>query len=291
MHGEVLHRNIAGRLLRFRNPAGLYPVNRYQSLVLATTSEIAALTIAARKGCRISGLSAWEPCCGGGPAAVSLKSLGLKRVHATDINEDALAACRANAALNDLALDHVRPANLLEDGDSARFDLIACNPPCGAGRAVDDRISDPMEIATTGGQTGMEFTCRLLERISERLSPGGSFLFVAVSTGDIRALAAFLDEKFGGCWRTFPATPVAAPWTPVNGNQTRASLEAALGFKPMIWERGDGWYWRLSWIVEVTPDGALPSGFALSPYGFEIANDPAAAAMITELGEEGFPLA
>ncbi|MGZ8898338.1 MAG: methyltransferase, partial [Halobacteriota archaeon] len=127
---ETKYLNLAGQMLIFSNPEALYPVNRYQSLVLATASEYAAVLVAARRGCQVQELSAWEPCCGGGPAAVALKSMGLHYVQATDINEDALKACRANAWRNAVNLDRVSPANMLDDGGGRRFDVIACNPHC-----------------------------------------------------------------------------------------------------------------------------------------------------------------
>jgi hypothetical protein len=299
MIAEVRHLNIAARTLTFVNREGLYPVNQYQSLVLATASEVAALLVASRRGCAVEELSGWEPCCGGGPAAVALKCLGLRYVQATDINENAVASCIANASRNEVTLDRVTRASMLEDGSDRCFDLIACNPPCGVG---DMEGSDSeLDLAVKGGPDGTDVTQHLLSQAVARLTPGGSLIFVAVSTGHVRRLGSWLDEIFPGRWRTFPFTPVAAPYARVGDLKLQSLADPSLSFRPMVWERPDGWYWRLSWIVEVTTGGAFfsseagssdpHSGFAMCPFGYEVSQDAALGALIKEVTKDGFWLA
>ncbi len=291
MAADVLHLTAMGRLLRFTNPDGLYPVNQYQSLVLATASEYAALTLAARRGVPLRELRAWEPCCGGGPVALSLKHLGLGYVQATDINKDALSACRSNATQNGILLDDVRTASLLDDGDKDLYDVIACNPPCGLGPHSDFGDDDAIRRAVSGGVQGIEITERLLAAVATRLTASGSFVFVVVSTGNVAAVARLLDEQFSGRWRTIAGTPVAAPYAPADDPRIELLLSSCLGYSPFIWKRSDGWFWRLTWIIEATLatwDPPFHPGFALCPFGQEISQDPALRERVQQFSGDGF---
>jgi precorrin-6B methylase 2 len=288
---EVTHLNVAGQTLRFFNPDGLYPVNQYQSLVLATASEYAAVGLVARQRCSFGELAAWEPCCGGGPVAVAMKSLGVGYVQATDINEDALAACRINATRNGVTLDRVKAANLLDDEDIRRYDLIACNPPCGVGPHSDFGNQDAIKQAVSGGADGMELTQQLLREAASRLTDCGSLVFVVVSTGNVRKLSRWLDELFPRSWRAMAGTPVAAPYTPGSDPRIELLTQPSLGFEPIIWQRADGWYWRLTWIIEATA-AAWPirphSGLPLCPLGQEVSRDPALNAIVRRSSKDGF---
>jgi predicted RNA methylase len=298
MNDEVKHLNLAGQLLTFQNPRGLYPVNQYQSLLLATASEFAAVLLATRQDRPITDLSAWEPCCGGGPAAIALKRLGLGYVQATDVNPHAVDACRANASKNDVELDRTATASMLEDGETRRYDLIACNPPCGVAPRANYAEQDALDVAVHAGLDGLDLTRELLTNARSRLTPGGSLLFVVVSTGNVRRLARWLDAEFGGRWRTFPCTPVAAPYAPAGDARVEPLLDTSLDFRPMVWKRSDGWYWRLSWIVEASTGGTFfPASagsadararFVMCPFGYEVCRDPALTEMIREFSADGF---
>jgi predicted RNA methylase len=292
MTAEVRHLSNSGKVLRFVNEDRLYPVNQYQSLVLATASELAAHGVAARTGTPLAELAAWEPCCGGGPTAISLKSMGIGYVQATDINDDSVAACIANARNNDVELDRVERADLLADGGNRQFDLISCNPPCGADAAGPASMSPQIRTAVEGGETGIELTMRLLEQVAPRLSEHGSLIFVAVSTSDIYGLRNSLDARFPGKWRTFPSTPVAAPYRRTDDADASWLVDQTVGFEPLVWRRDDGWYWRLSWIIEVSrglPSGAY-SAFTLCPYGLEVSRDPGLAELIGRCSDDGLSL-
>jgi predicted RNA methylase len=288
---EVRHLNLKGQTLSFFNPEGLYPVNQYQSLVLATASEYAAVTLSARRRRPLAELAAWEPCCGGGPVAVSMKHLGLGYVQASDINPDALAACRANAARNGVTLDAVKTASLLADGDSRRYDLIACNPPCGVGPHSDFGDNEAIRQAVSGGAEGMELTRQLLHEAAGRLAEGGSLVFVVVSTGNVRALSRWLDELFPCAWRAMAGTPVAAPYAPADDPRITLLTQPSLGYEPLVWQRGDGWYWRLTWILEARVTGwSVPphSGFPLCPLGQEVSRDAGLQDLLRRSSDDGF---
>jgi hypothetical protein len=289
MLDEEHHLSSTGKIIRFLNGDDLYPVNRYQSLLLATASELAALRIAAQRTVPLADLSAWEPCCGGGPAAVALKHLGLGYVQATDISPEAVTSCVANAEANDLRLDRALTADLLADGDDRRYDLICCNPPCGPDIASDG--SGPaMDVAVRGGETGVEVTCRLIEQARSRLTPGGSLLFVAVSTTDIGRLGLVLDRHFPGRWRAFPSTPIAAPYRRVDARHSQWLTDVTTPFRPLVWRRDDGWYWRLSWVIEATnePSATFRTGFPLLPYGIPADRDPDLMNMIQNNSDDAY---
>ena len=290
MYGEIQHLTSAGKLLRFTNPPGFYPVNAYQSLVLATASEIAAHMLAARSRRKFNEMSAWEPCCGGGPAAITLKSLGFGVVQASDIDAEAVALCRANAERNQVFLDRTTCGDILEDGNSTPFDLICCNPPCGVAAAVESSPPGRIKRAVDGGERGMHQTLALLKQAPKRLTRDGSLVFVAVSTGAVTSLLQALDEYFPGRWRTLPATPVAAPWAREDDQRAAKLLSGFQSFQPFIWRRGDGWVWRLTWVIEASMEVCAPvvKGLPLYPYGYETAADPALLAQIVKFGHDGY---
>jgi hypothetical protein len=288
---DIRHLTSAGRLLQFSDAPNVYSVNAYQSLVLASASEAAARLLAQRTERNLNELRAWEPCCGGGPVAVTLKSLGLGHVRASDISTDALAACAGNAASNGLVLDELKIASLLMDGETDRYDLICCNPPCGATSVVGGQGSANPERAIDGGEDGMTLTLDLLEQAKSRLSSRGSLVFIAVSTGALAELVAALDRLFPKRWRVLPASPVVAPWALETDERARALLSDARDFTPFVWRRGDGWVWRYSWVIEASMmPAAFPqaAGLPIHPYGYDVNNDPVLKHQIEASSRDGF---
>jgi hypothetical protein len=147
-----------------------------------------------------------------------------------------------------------------------------------------------MLTAVRGGQTGIEVTQRLLEQVSPRLTARGSLLFIAVSVTDVFGLMESLNRLFPDRWRTFPTTPVAAPYRRVN-HPSAAWLSAPDNpFHPIVWRRDDGWFWRLTWVIEVMPNppGPIRPGLPLCPYGTEIQPDPGLRRMIERFSSDGF---
>jgi hypothetical protein len=295
---EISYLTSSGRLLRFLNPPGLYPVNAYQSLVLVAASEMSVLAMAVRQKRLLADLSAWEPCCGGGPVATTLKSLGVGFVQASDVNPLSVASCCENAIQNGLVLERACVADFLDDGTDRRFDLICCNPPCGVGPVVAGTQARLLE-AIDGGDDGMEPTLSLLLKAPQRLAPSGSLIIIAVSTGNIVRLAHVLNTEFPNRWRVLPSTPVAAPWLPAADPRVAQLRRGAEEFEPMTWSRNDGWVWRLSWVIEVTAGTTFASasdmppatGLPLRPFGYDLDQDPGLRALINRTGSDGFWLA
>ena len=106
--------------------------------------------------------------CGAGPGAVLVhKAFPDAAVYAVDINDDALALTRANAALNGARVEAVN-SNLLT-ALPGPFDLIVANPPY---------LVDPSARAYRhgGGDLGAGLTLAILDAAVERLAPGGTLL-------------------------------------------------------------------------------------------------------------------
>lgn len=241
-----------GRLLRFRNPAGFYPVNRYQSLLLASAGYFEAMVLAAEAGRSISSLRAAEWCCGGGAAAIALKAAGLGEVVALDAHPEAVEICRANASLNQLTLDRIGLFDLLAPPAPDRlWDLVLCNPPCGRTYQATAAMTEAMRFAIDGGPTGTRFYDPLLEAIRSRLSPGGRLVFVLPSTLGYRTVVARLDQWFPGKWRTDHTTPVAQPFVRSDSPLARLVMSDAESGDGFAWQEEDGWIWRLTWVIVV----------------------------------------
>jgi methylase of polypeptide subunit release factors len=295
MINEARYLGLSRRLLRFQNSPGSYPVNEYQSLVLASAAEIGAMTIAVRQHRPMESLSAWEPCCGGGPAALALKGLGLHYVQATDLNEAALEACRRNARLNALTLDRVELASLLEDGTQRNFDLICCNPPCGVESVIGESVMGAKRLAVDGGVDGMDFSIELVQQAAKRLVPEGSLIMVVVSTGNVRRLAGELSQVFGRSWRVISPTPIAAPWAKAN-DALLERMKQGVEFERFVWTRPDGWLWRLTWVIEASlglqlalnGGEAEAPGFPLRPFGLDVKCDEDLLRKIDRMGRDSF---
>ena len=106
--------------------------------------------------------------CGAGPGAVLVhKAFPDAEVYGVDINDDALALTRANAALNGARVEAVN-SNLLT-ALPGQFDLIVANPPY---------LVDPSARAYRhgGGDLGAGLTLAILDAAVERLAPGGTLL-------------------------------------------------------------------------------------------------------------------
>lgn len=263
----IEHHGARGRVVRFENPPGLYPVNRYQSLYLATHAEQEALASSRP----LEDLHAWEPCCGGGPVAQTLKALGVGCVRASDSQEASLVGCRANAALNNHELDEVLPLDLLGPPEEAIWDLIAVNPPCLDRRLVGDDRGAAIRTAIDGGEGGVDATLRLIREAPARLSAEGVLLLVVVSTTDLCAVGNALDEAFPGAWRCAAGTPVMQVFRSRSSTDASALLQSADRPRPLVWESGGGELMRLSWVVRAggkpTREASESGAFWLPPFG------------------------
>ncbi|UCE09444.1 MAG: methyltransferase [Candidatus Thorarchaeota archaeon] len=119
--------------------------------------------------------------CGAGILALKAAKLG-KQVVAVDVSWDAVANTEFNLARNNLSHKCTVIQSDLTSAidDSARFSLIACNPPYVP--ASDDRTQ--LDHALVGGKVGIEFTLRLIAAVRPHLIDGGSMYLVVTSIGN-----------------------------------------------------------------------------------------------------------
>jgi release factor glutamine methyltransferase len=124
--------------------------------------------------------------CGSGVVAIHCAKNGAA-VAAVDINPEAVALTRKNAAANGAFMD-IRLSDLYEDIDS-HYDTIVFNLPylpC-----TDDGL---LEKAWSGGDGGVGPLQKLLNNVEDRLLPRGRFVVVVSSAMDQDRLNKVLSE-------------------------------------------------------------------------------------------------
>lgn len=249
----IEHYGPQGRILKFRNAPGVYPVNRYQSLILATHACAESFALAAVGRRSLSELRAIEVCCGGGPAAVALRAAGIGYVEAADLNPLAVELCKENAALNDLQLDRVNVQDLLgaTRPPSECFDIIACNPPCGRSKLYEHVLDSELQSAVDGGPQGIDFVQRLIASAQDHLSSGGRLVFSLTSTMSFMYIIDQLNHLYSGQWRPADATPIAQPYLQAKDPRAAELFDLCNQLEVFVWAGDDGWIWRLSWIIVV----------------------------------------
>jgi release factor glutamine methyltransferase len=155
----------------------------------------------ARSASRSLGARVLDLCTGSGCVAVSLaRERPTTKVHATDLDEGALAVARDNAhrlgaynvsfGLGDLYEGLTPPYG--------RFDLVVSNPPyipSGdiAGLAADVRSFEPRR-ALDGGEDGLALLRRVIDGAPAMLAPGGA-LAVEVGAGEATAVAGLFATR------------------------------------------------------------------------------------------------
>lgn len=262
------------RTLIFDNPPDAYPINRYQSLLLANAAHLEVIEVSLRSAKPLAAMSAIEICCGGGPAALTLKDLGIGFVGASDIQAASLAQLQNNAALNGLALDSVRLGSGLSQWQCAQpwIDLIACNPPCLPGKLVDQRLPPALRTAMQGGAGGAELLFELFDALDQLLTPCGRFTFVITSMMDFKSVQALMHARFAGRWRVSPGTPVAAPYCRTDHPVAARLLQLRDAAEVFVWRGDDGCIWRLTWVATVVGNHDKIHGtqahFSLYPFGY-----------------------
>jgi SAM-dependent methyltransferase len=273
----IEHYELNGARLLFENPPGLYPVNRYQSLVLASCAVTEALTWSAQRQAPLSSARAIEVCCGGGPAALALKSAGVGSVEASDLNPRMLEACHRNAEINHLALARVTRRDLLTPDDplvtdDAPFDIIVCNPPCGRSAVVDIAARPDMKLALDGGEDGLNLLPRLLEDSRRCLADGGRLVFVLTSTMSIPTALELLNHHAAGQWRVAAHTPIAQPYGRPDDPRSQTMLALREEYEAFVWVQ-DQVLWRMTWIIVMhkLPDDQRPlqGGLWFRPHGYD----------------------
>lgn len=263
------------RTLVFKNPADMYPVNRYQSLVLANAAYIESVEVSRQSSKSFQDLSAIEVCCGGGPAAVTLKASGVGFVGASDIQLASIEQVRNNAAVNGLMLDSLQTGSGFTPWmrSTAWADVIACNPPCLPSSLIDDRSPAALKTAMSGGQGGTELLFDMLESLDELMNPYGRFVFVVTSMMNFKGIEQFLNLHFPERWRVSPGTPIAAPYCRADGNISERLLKMRDAGETFVWCSDDGWIWRLTWAVAIVGHADKIRGerasFGLYPFGYD----------------------
>lgn len=273
-HSRVVFTTPEMRTLVFENPPNAYPINRYQSLLLANSAHLEAIEVSQRSGRPLQTMRAVEICCGGGPAAIALKDLGLGFVGASDIQADSIAQLRNNASLNNLVLDSLRVGAGLTQWltDQPWLDVIACNPPCLPSKLIDQRLPQSLRTAMQGGAGGTELLVEVLNSLDQILTAFGRFAFVMTSMMDFRSIEVFMTVRFAGRWRVSPGTPIAAPYCRADGPIAARLLQMRDAGEVFIWLGDDGWIWRLTWIATVVGSedkiNSAYAHFSFYPFGY-----------------------
>lgn len=269
----IEHYTYNGRVLRFENNQGVYPINRDQSLLMATNALNEALAYAGQIRKDLKNMRALEVCCGGGPAALVLKDAGVGYVEASDLDPKALEACQHNAFLNDLRLDKLSTRDMLGQslGPRCCFDLIVCNPPCRPTELLPDGIDQDYRLAIDGGAGGVFYVNRLLKMARDNLVLGGRLIFILTSTMEYVRVVEQLEDLFRGNWRLAYATPISQPFVLTSDPVARRAMELTVEKRAFVWDGGDGRIWRLIWIVVainlLAPSSPQSTGLWFFPYG------------------------
>src|SRR5262249_4991041 len=125
--------------------------------------------------------------CGCGILAIEAALQGAVKVHAIDINPDAVAATRANADICGVG-DRISVAlGNFEEGVQGQFDVIVCNPPYwdrDAASLVERNFFD----------SGFSFLKRLVGDAETLLSPRGWLCIVSSDQGNPSLIAHLLSN-------------------------------------------------------------------------------------------------
>ncbi len=158
--------DLRGRSLRFITDAGVFSRG---GIDRGTRLLVESLDLA--KGEVVLDLG-----CGYGPigiAAATMVSAGM--VFMVDVNERACELAARNARLNGIANAEVRCGDGFAPVAGVAFDVILCNPPIRAGKAV---------------------VHRLIEQARDHLRPGGRLVMVAQTKQGAKSLLAKMAEVF-----------------------------------------------------------------------------------------------
>lgn len=109
------------------------------------------------------------------------------RTIATDLNPHACQAARARG------LEAVR-GDLLSPFRAESFDIVLCNPPY-LPTDPDEEWNDWMEVALSGGESGLAVIDPFLETVSRVLRPGGAVLLLVSSLTGVDAVITRADEQ------------------------------------------------------------------------------------------------
>ncbi len=270
----------SGVILNFENPEGFYPVNPYQSELLALVAVQQAYVLSAEKEAPLSTFHAIEWCAGNGPAAVALAKIGVGHVQATDVSQIALKNTKKNAKKNKASIN--TSIESIEDSGSKteKFDLIAVNPPCRQSNHIPTSTAKTIKQAMDGGNGGLYYFKKAIEKSTTCLVDGGRLVIVLTSTMDVLEAVNILQAHYQNSWFAAPTTPILAPcpYLSPEDDKGKALLASAREENPriLVYPQGDLLN-RLTWIIVAHKGKEAPEHLAarslkerlpLCPYGF-----------------------
>ena len=139
-------------------------------------------------------------CTGSGCLAIlAAEAFPNAEIHASDISQDALAVAERN--IRDYGLGkriQTFRADLFDGLPTGHYDLIISNPPYVAANVVEafppEYQAEP-QLAHLGGADGLDLVRRILDDVTDRLSPKGN-LIVEIGSGQKALEAARPDLPF-----------------------------------------------------------------------------------------------
>lgn len=110
-----------------------------------------------------------------------------------DIDPDAVTHCQDRFEDRDNVA--IVESDLFADVAPVEADVITCNPPY-----LPSVPGEDGDVALDGGETGIEFTTRFLDKAKAYLARDGDIYVVASSKADLDGLKAYLAEDWVADW-------------------------------------------------------------------------------------------
>jgi len=138
--------------------------------------------------------------CGCGIVSISAaKADAINNILGVDINTEAVACSRHNAAANSIKNCRFMQANMfssIPEGD--KFDFILFNPPYLPTTREEKLALESENAAYDGGESGLETFMQFAGQVSEHLAPGGKVAVIATSLNDgIKKTIEQLQQQVG----------------------------------------------------------------------------------------------
>jgi release factor glutamine methyltransferase len=145
-------------------------------------------------------LKVLDLCTGAGNIAISLtKSAPLCKIVASELSDKALVVARRNANTNGVSDNIEFIKSDLFESIEGKFDIIASNPPYISRPEIRDLQKEVLmepRIALDGGDDGLDFYKRILDKVQEYLKPGG-YLVMEIGYGQAPRIRKIIESKPG----------------------------------------------------------------------------------------------